>query len=138
VRIAVIATLANIVFSLTLMGPLSHGGLALATSLSAFLNFGLLMWALKTKLGFLGLGAMTASVSRSVLYSGFMGLIVWQVSAHTIPPGAGMAGLLLGILGSIVSGVACYVFFAYIGKSEELDSLLTIFRKKRGRGEDQS
>ncbi len=46
VRIAIIAMAANIVFSLLLVYPLRHVGLALATSLAAFLNAGLLWHAL--------------------------------------------------------------------------------------------
>ncbi|KUJ72653.1 murein biosynthesis protein MurJ [Thiomicrospira sp. WB1] len=46
VRIAVVALLANVVLNLALIGPLAHVGLALATSLSAFVNAGLLAWFL--------------------------------------------------------------------------------------------
>ena len=42
VRVGVVAMLANIVLNLVLVVPLAHAGLALATSLSAFLNAGLL------------------------------------------------------------------------------------------------
>ncbi len=138
VRVAVISTLANMVFSLALMGPLSHGGLALATSLAAFLNFALLMLALRKKLGSLGLMSLLAAVLRSGLCSLLMGLVVWQTAAHVIAVDAGLVGLLLGILGSICVGVACYVFFAYIVKSDELDGLLTIFKRKRVPNENQS
>ncbi len=137
VRIAVIATLANIVFSLALMGPLSHGGLALATSLSAVLNFGLLMLALQVKLGQLGLAALAAAVFRITIYSGLMGLAVWQVSGILIPADAGFVRLLSGLLASIGVGVACYVFFAYIGRCDELNSLLMIFRRNVGPDENQ-
>ncbi|NVD35613.1 murein biosynthesis integral membrane protein MurJ [Marinobacter lutaoensis] len=43
VRIGVIAMVANMVFNLALIVPLAHAGLALATSLSAWLN-GFLLW----------------------------------------------------------------------------------------------
>lgn len=43
VKIAVQAMIANMVFNLMLVWPLQHVGLALATSLSAFLNAGLLL-----------------------------------------------------------------------------------------------
>jgi putative peptidoglycan lipid II flippase len=46
VRIAIAALLSNIVLNLLLIGPLAHVGLALATSLSAFLNAGLLYYFL--------------------------------------------------------------------------------------------
>jgi len=47
VRIGIIAMLANMVFNLILIFPLQHAGLALATSLSAFLNAWLLLRGLR-------------------------------------------------------------------------------------------
>ena len=47
VRIAVVAMVTNIVLNLTLVVPLAHTGLALATSLAAFVNAGLLLWHLQ-------------------------------------------------------------------------------------------
>jgi len=47
VRIAMIAVAANIAFSLLLVWPMKHVGLALATSLAAYVNAGLLYAALK-------------------------------------------------------------------------------------------
>ena len=44
VKIAVIAMLSNIVLAVMLVFPLKHAGLALATSLTASLNAGLLFW----------------------------------------------------------------------------------------------
>jgi putative peptidoglycan lipid II flippase len=52
VKIGIWAMVANMVFNLILIFPLAHVGLALATSLSAFLNAGLLAWGLM-KLGYL-------------------------------------------------------------------------------------
>lgn len=49
VRVGVIALLANLVLNLALVGPLAHVGLALATSLAAFVNAGLLLRILLLK-----------------------------------------------------------------------------------------
>ena len=46
VKIAMIAMVANMAFNLVLVWPLQHAGLALATSLSAALNAGLLLYGL--------------------------------------------------------------------------------------------
>ena len=51
VKIAFVALAANALFGLVLMGPLKHGGLALATSLAAGLNFALLLFLLEAKIG---------------------------------------------------------------------------------------
>ena len=47
VRIAVICMVANMAMNLILVWPLAHVGLALATSLAALLNAGLLWWGLR-------------------------------------------------------------------------------------------
>jgi putative peptidoglycan lipid II flippase len=49
VRIGIIALVANLIFNALLIIPLQHAGLALASSLSAWLNVGLLLWALQTR-----------------------------------------------------------------------------------------
>ena len=46
VKVGALAMLSNIVLNLLLVGPLQHAGLALATSLSAYLNAGLLYYHL--------------------------------------------------------------------------------------------
>ncbi len=52
VRIGIIAMLANMVLNLALVFPLAHAGLALATSLSAYINAGLLYRHLVQKTGY--------------------------------------------------------------------------------------
>ncbi|MBN2646336.1 MAG: murein biosynthesis integral membrane protein MurJ [Thiotrichales bacterium] len=47
VKVAVVALLTNIVLNLLLIGPFAHVGLAAATSISAFVNAGLLYWYLR-------------------------------------------------------------------------------------------
>ncbi|PJE80103.1 putative lipid II flippase MurJ [invertebrate metagenome] len=49
VSIAIKAMIANMVFNLILIFPLQHAGLALATSISAFMNAGMLFLGLKRK-----------------------------------------------------------------------------------------
>lgn len=49
VRIAVVAMVSNVVLNLALVGPLAHAGLALATSLAAWLNAGLLLRGLRAR-----------------------------------------------------------------------------------------
>ena len=48
VRIAVVAMVANVVFNVLLIGPLAHAGLALASSLAAWLNAALLLKSLRS------------------------------------------------------------------------------------------
>jgi len=74
VRAAAIAMAANVVLNLALMGPLRHGGLALATSLAAVLNLTLLMTALRRRLSGLALSALWPSLARTCAAAGAMAL----------------------------------------------------------------
>lgn len=49
VRIGIIALIANMIFNALLIFPLKHAGLALASSLSAWLNASLLLWGLQRR-----------------------------------------------------------------------------------------
>lgn len=55
VKIAVVALVTNTVMNLVLIGPFAHVGLAAATSISAFVNAGLLYWFLKKQHAFVPL-----------------------------------------------------------------------------------
>jgi putative peptidoglycan lipid II flippase len=134
VRIAVISVCANLIFGIVLMGPLGHGGLALATSLASILNLGLLLRALRIKLGMLGLKTIVVSANKTILCSGFMGAAVWATSLFIIPSAEGsLAGLFLGLAGSIAIGFASYGLFSLLLKSRELKEVVAIARKGVGK-----
>jgi putative peptidoglycan lipid II flippase len=70
VRYGVIAMVSNMVLNLVLLIPLAHVGLALATSLSAFINAGLLWWGLHRKAGIVpgaGWGILLLRVTAALL-----------------------------------------------------------------------
>jgi putative peptidoglycan lipid II flippase len=66
VRIAVVAMVANVALNLALMRPLGLRGLALATSLAAWINAALLARALRRRLGRLPAGSLLPSVWRTL------------------------------------------------------------------------
>jgi putative peptidoglycan lipid II flippase len=86
VRIAVIAMASNLAMNLVLVFPLAHAGLALATSLSAYLNAGLLFWGLRAEgvyqasdgwRGFLLRVAIANGLMAVVLFAGAGDLAEW-------------------------------------------------------------
>lgn len=130
VKAAVVSILANIVIGFILMGPLEHGGLALATSLASVLNLGLLIRALKAKLGPLGWTGIAKSVGRTLLGSLSMGIAVWLIAFIIIPENNAMGPhLLLGVIGSIACGLCIYGLFAYLIKSPELTGVFAEVKK---------
>jgi putative peptidoglycan lipid II flippase len=83
VRIGVIAMAANMVFNLLLIFPLQHAGLALATSLSAYLNAWLLLRALR----------------RAGVYTALPG---WPRQGLQVAAGALAMALVLGLLSPVL------------------------------------
>ena len=121
---------ANIVLGIILMGPLAHGGLALATSLASILNLGLLVHALRSKLGSLGGRSIMRSAYRALLSAGFMGVVVWGTFSVFIPSEGGeVVELLLGLAGSILTGLMIYGLCSYLIKSPELLSVAAEIKK---------
>lgn len=114
VRIGLLAVAANTALSLALMGPLGHVGLALATTLAAFLNAGLLLWGLLREGVYRPPGDWGWLLTRGVLASLAMGSAVGWLSqalvgglAHWLTLGtASRAGHLLGLIlaGALVYG----------------------------------
>jgi putative peptidoglycan lipid II flippase len=127
---AAVSVLANIGFGVLLMKPMAHGGLALATSLASMMNLGLLLWALRRRLGSVGARQMVPSVLRSAAGSVVMGAGVWLIAFKAIPEGFWQGPGLPGCLGvSLVLGIALYGCFLLAVKSPEL-RLFAAFTQK--------
>ncbi|MCP4104688.1 MAG: murein biosynthesis integral membrane protein MurJ [Desulfobacteraceae bacterium] len=132
VRMAVISIFANIALGIILMGPLGHGGLALATSLASMLNLGLLVYALKLKLGTIKFKSISESVCKSVVCSVIMAFAVGAVANMLVPTVTGtLFTLLSGVLISIGVGCLLYGFLSFLLKSRELETVINIIKTKR-------
>lgn len=88
VKLGLLSVGANIIAAVALMGPLAHGGLALASSVGGYVNATLLLWVIRRRLGQLGGRALTASLGRTfaacVPLAGWCALCLWTWPA----PGA--------------------------------------------------
>jgi putative peptidoglycan lipid II flippase len=81
VRIAIIAMLSNIVMDAILVYPLKHAGLALATSLTSYLNAGLLCYMI-CRCGYLKLNkAWTKFFIQLITANLAMALVLWFATA---------------------------------------------------------
>ncbi len=132
VKMATISIAVNIMLGISLMWPLGHGGLALATSLASMLNFGMLIRVLKTRLGALGWKNICFSVLRSFVCAVLMGVVVWALSGRIIPDEGTFWENLSGLSGSVILGFFLYILFSFLVKSPELKYVLNTFKK----GED--
>jgi peptidoglycan biosynthesis protein MviN/MurJ (putative lipid II flippase) len=97
------------------------------------LNLGLLVYALRSKLGALGWRSIAQSFCRTLMGSVAMGAVVWAVGLVILPDrNISLAGLLGGVAGCIAVGVCAYAGFAYVLKSPELHIVLIEIRKSIG------
>ena len=131
VMTAFIAFVLNVVFSLVLMRPLLHGGLALASTLSSLVNLLLLIWLLRRKVGPFGGRRILSVAAKSLLASVPMGMAVyWAVGRYdwSIPGASLHKALLLG--GAVAGGVVLYLPAALLlGCGEVREAVLLVRRK---------
>lgn len=122
VRLGMIAIAVNLALNLALMKPLGHVGIALGTSIAAWVNVGLL-WATLGRRGHFTLdGRARRTVPKLVLVSAVMGVVVWAAQPHA-PKGALGLTLLIG-LGGLV-----FAILALLTRAASVADLRRAFRK---------
>jgi putative peptidoglycan lipid II flippase len=117
---------ANCVFALALMWPLQHAGLALASSLSAYVNVILLGWLLRRRLGRIGGRQMAGSLLRTAGASAV--LLLWCVWAGG-RLGGGFAGAAW-TAGALGAGMFVYLAAAAAFRAPELGALTGLLRRR--------
>jgi len=137
VKIGIVSLLVNIVLSVLLMGPMRHGGLALATSLASGVNLTLLIFCLRKRLGRIGAREILRSVIKSTVSAAVMGGVVGFTGMWAVPKSAGSAWyLVVCVTGCILLGLLVYGGCAVLFKSRELETMIHIVSggllRKRG------
>lgn len=134
VRIAVVALVTNILLSAAFitLTPLAHGGLALAASLAAMVNIGLLTVQLRKKIGRMDGKRILTSLLKIVPASVAVGVIGWWVSRQPLWELSGHTLFKAGLLGGgMAVSVLFYVIVMWILRSEELKFIWEMVKKKR-------
>ena len=109
VRVGVVAMLSNIVLNLALVVPLAHAGLALATTLSAFLNAGLLLRGLITRGVFRPRPGWGGFLARVLAGNLVLGAILWVARGDPVAwLEAEAASRAVRLCTVIVSGMVVY------------------------------
>jgi putative peptidoglycan lipid II flippase len=140
VRIALLALATNIVLSVAfIQTPLQHGGLALATSLSAMLNLGLLTKRLRKKIGRMDGRRILASLVKIVPSSLVMGAIGWWVSRNPMWDSPGNTLVKIEWLGGgMAVSVLFYIVAMWALRSEELAFLWGMVKRKTRQGDGET
>jgi len=131
VKVAVVAMLVNIIFSVILMRtPLEHGGLALALSLASTLQLCMLIFLLRKRLGGIDGRVVMGSMVRSFVSSLIMGVCIYFLTLKILPGtvAGDISMLALGILTIVCAGLVIYLISAKVLGSKELSSLGKVLR----------
>ncbi|MBN1832598.1 MAG: murein biosynthesis integral membrane protein MurJ [Deltaproteobacteria bacterium] len=136
VKVAIITLVANLVFGLLLIGPLQHGGLALALSLSSTLQFCLLVFFFKRKIRTWDLSSVLISVGKCVAASTVMGLGVYYLDSclWLSKTGSGVWYSAVRIIGLVLFGTVLYFLAARFLRCREPSAVLemiTAVKRKR-------
>jgi putative peptidoglycan lipid II flippase len=131
VKVAVIALAANVVFSILLMKPLKHSGLALANALASTINFTVLFYFLRKKLKRVDTRRVLRSFTKTILASSVMGVTgglllrseIWQIQGNTVDK-------VFYLSGTSIICIGIYFFLSFLLKSEEA-SYVTEMVKQR-------
>lgn len=132
VKVAVIALVVNLTLSLALMGPLKHGGLALALSLASSVQFLLLVLFLKKKTSVLNLRPVLISVSRSALAASLMGLGVYYFRSRWLSGGedSSLPVMITNLAAVIIIGIIIYFGAARALGCTEIMSIMGMLSRR--------
>lgn len=135
VKIGVAAMIANIAFNLILMGPLGHVGIALATSLSGWLNAGALAWLAGRRGYLMPDDRLCRRVPRTLFASALLAgaLYLAQVAlAPLLAAASGAAPATLVLL--IGGGMVLFALLAHATGAARLDEIRRLVRRRRAGG----
>jgi len=130
VKVAFVAFLVNLFFSLVLMGPLKHAGIALALSLSSTIQFFLLIFFLQRKIQMDDLRPILISALKCSFAATVMGLGVFYIHSKwlLLDPGVGLLRMITNLAGLIIIGIIIYFMVTRIIGCRELASIGEMFR----------
>lgn len=134
VKVAAFVLVFNIILSLALMRPLREAGLALATTLSGFVQFALLAWFFHRRLIRLPVSSLLSSLMKIIAASAFMGFFaLWSYeTCSKFLPGAGTAAQAGRLFSSIAASAVFYGLLCFLFRIEEVRDLARFIRRKTG------
>lgn len=141
VKISVITVAFTIGLAYLFMQWLGVGGLTLGMTVALVINFVVLIWLLRRKIGVIGLARTAGSLLRVLGVSAVMGAVIWLVDwrlAEAVGATSGGYGLRLAV--GVVVGVAVFLLAARLVKMPELAEAVDMLRAvlKRSKREDKS
>ena len=131
VKIAAVAMVVNVLGCLGLIPWFGHAGIAVANSLAAYLNLGVLLVLLRGRVGSFGGGSLLASYARLAAASAVMGWVVWGLRSSLMgDTGAAVITRVLALGAIIGIGILTYLAAVVLMRAPELTEL----RQMRAQG----
>ena len=120
-----LSVVVNVVAAVALMGPLAHGGLALASSVGAYVNFLALVWAARARFGGLQARALCASAGRTLVASAALaGWCGACLGLWPSPAGRALDAAWLGV--TVLGGAAVFWITSALLRSPERLTLMRL------------
>jgi putative peptidoglycan lipid II flippase len=130
-KAAIVALIVNAVFSVALMFPLKHGGIALATSIASAVNVGMLWVILTRRLG----AIIDGNFTRSAIKTAFASLVMWGVILliglfYPWQTSGPFNARLMHLLLCVILGGAAFLTAAFLLRSPEIVMTMGSLRKR--------
>lgn len=131
VYVALGVMVVNVVACVVLRGPLGNGGIALANTLAALVQMGLLVWLLRRTLAGIWTGRTWSSIARSAAATAGMSAAVYAMARLLHLDDAHGAAVLAGEIGAAVAvGGVVFVALAWVLRSPELPEMLGMVMRR--------
>jgi putative peptidoglycan lipid II flippase len=131
VRLGALAIAVNLIAAVALMRPMGHAGLALASSIGAYVNLFGLLWAARRDFGPLGGRALARSALRTLAASAPLAL--WCAVLLRMAPESGLAREAIWLAVTIAGGAAVFVGASALVGCPERATLLGVLPTRRRR-----
>jgi putative peptidoglycan lipid II flippase len=128
-KIGIYSMILNIFLNLILMGPLQHGGLALATSISALFNVALLIYYLRKRLGLMGGIKILRSTLKTTFAALTMGIITYLGRENFYYVNDPLLSRMFVLTTCIFLGMLVYAVLSHFTRNEEWRFLLDLRKK---------
>jgi len=130
VKLGFISVVVNVIAAVALMEPLRHAGLALASSIGAWVNFAALVWVARRGFGDVDLRQLAASLGRTALASAALGAIC-LACLWLWPPAPSRLREAAWLGGTVVAGTLVFWIASAILRAPERLALLHLRPRRR-------
>lgn len=130
VKIAIACVVINFILNITLMRVLDHVGIALALSISSWINMILLAYVLRRRGHLIVDSALKHSVPRIILASVIMGVVIYFMDLYALPT-LPEALKVPGLIALVGSGGGVYFLTLFLSGVMSVTKLKDFLRRKK-------